>query len=595
MSSRSSRTSSAAALAAASPTSILKKVLFDHAANVRSLVVLQDCLVQSSAPVIREVIARGIQSVNTVTVLVCALGRPQIYVPSTPTARPAIEDGRLVLLDGTRWFPEFGIMASSSQKTGGGDDAARTFGDTSDLLVKIRDVIENTSRNSRITVIFDSVEELVGRSKGGVFETTKVISEALGSLNGISRLILGLKLDYPHTNSASLFDNLCSPLIWPSGPGRSDTGRGTTTVIRIHPPGLIAHIYRTYGLRPPVTKGEVAVSLESEDAIVAGQSSSSLLQGPESGVARTRRTAEDHHQQHSEKELASKQKQRDSSHPQDAKFWEISSLLASRGDSSLGGHGSGSAAQIELGWWTLDRASGGAGLIDALSSPNLSALSTREGQAITLLDVLGSKRDDKSRRGAGGRGVEESGNGLDADSASLGLVLLEARHRTQAGKLEEEILGCTCTSSGRLRLHPLDMVDRRRSSTATTPAVHQPSQHAQQKEDVQPSQRQRSTDSSTPSAVGTGSTLSFNLTETEEQRARRAEVPLPYAHMQSQEPIMFDEGRMGVAASTTSLSAGDGPSLGGARRGHTGNSTILFEPESDDDEDDEDPDDDLDF
>ncbi|KAE8267442.1 hypothetical protein A4X09_0g4905 [Tilletia walkeri] len=611
MSSRSSRWS-ATAEAAASSSSILKKVLFDHSANVRSLVVLQDCLVQSSAPIIREVVARGavVQSGKTITVLACALRRPQLYLSgSSSSIDAAVEDGRLVLLDGSTFFPEFGVISSSRRIHGDSDNgSSRTFEDLPDLLAKVRNVVEKAGWSSRVTVIIDSVEELVERSPGGVFETTKFISEVLGSLNGMSRLILGLKLDQPSRSSAGLFDHLCSPLIWPSNPSQSEPSRGTTTIIRIHPPGFIAHIYRTYGLRPPVTKGEIAVSLESEDLIVAGQSSSSssaaaLPAKTDTGVTRVRRTAEDHHQeQQKEKDLAaSKQRQRDSSHPQDAKFWEISSLLATRGDASLGGR-RGQGAQAELGWWTLDRSSGGAGLIEALSSPNISSLTTREGQAITLLDVLGSKRDDKGRRGAGAgsgrRGAEEGSSGLDADSASLGLVLLEAKHRTQSGKLEEEILGCSCSSSGRLRLHALDMMDSGGAATTNTTAPSPPSatqlrHHTPQKEGTQ----ERNTPSLATPRAAMSNPLSFNLTETEEQRARRAEVPLPYAHMQSQEPIMFDEGRMGIVASTSSsgAGAGEGPSLGGARRGHTGNSTILFEPESDDDEDDEDPDDDLDF
>ncbi|KAE8224836.1 hypothetical protein CF319_g2333 [Tilletia indica] len=608
MSSRSSR-SSATAEATASSSSILKKVLFDHSANVRSLVVLQDCLVQSSAPIIREVVARGVdvQSGKTITVLACALRRPQLYLSgSSSSIDAAVEDGRLVLLDGSTFFPEFGVISSSRRIQGDSDNGSRTFEDLPDLLAKVRDVVDKAGWSSRVTVIIDSVEELVERSPGGVFETTKFISEVLGSLNGMSRLILGLKLDHPSRSSAGLFDHLCAPLIWPSNPSQSEPSRGTTTIIRLHPPGFIAHIYRTYGLRPPVTKGEIAVSLESEDLIVAGQSSSSssaaaLPAKTDTGVTRVRRTAEDHHQeQQKEKDLvASKQKQRDSSHPQDAKFWEISSLLATRGDASLGAR-RGQGAQAELGWWTLDRSSGGAGLIEALSSPNISSLTTREGQAITLLDVLGSKRDDKSRRGggagAGRRGAEEGSSGLDADSASLGLVLLEAKHRTQSGKLEEEILGCSCSSSGRLRLHALDMVDSGGAATTTTTAPPPPSatqlRHTPQKESTQ----ERGIPSLATPRTAMSNPLSFNLTETEEQRARRAEVPLPYAHMQSQEPIMFDEGRMGIVASSSSTAAvGEGPSLGGARRGHTGNSTILFEPESDDDEDDEDPDDDLDF
>lgn len=62
--------------------------------------------------------------------------------------------------------------------------------------------------------------------------------------------------------------------------------------------------------------------------------------------------------------------------------------------------------------------------------------------------------------------------------------------------------------------------------------------------------------------------LPFSLSETEGQRERRDQVPLPFAPHTD---------------------------VGGAVRGSTGKSSIFFEPESDDDEDDEDPDDDLDL
>lgn len=78
-----------------------------------------------------------------------------------------------------------------------------------------------------------------------------------------------------------------------------------------------------------------------------------------------------------------------------------------------------------------------------------------------------------------------------------------------------------------------------------------------------------------PTATGTDAhaelvkSLPFSLSETEGQRERRDQVPLPYAHHVH--------------------------NVGSTLRGTTGKSDIFFEPESDDDEDDEDPDDDLDL
>ncbi|KAK0534354.1 hypothetical protein OC834_001923 [Tilletia horrida] len=602
MSPRSSSKSAGASLSTAPPSAL--KAVFDHSANFRSLVVIQESFVQSAVPIFRELIARNTHSggSSASTILVSALRIPQVYLANQgPGRKRATDEGRLIVLDGSAWLQdEFADESASSASSSNsklrlyGSD---TFASLAELLRKLQAQLENGSRTSRVTVIIDSLDELVDAAPGGAHAVVTLIRSILGVLNALSRLVVGLRAECPGVTSSRLLDQITSPLVWPASTAESATTRGATTVIRMHQPAFIGHVYRTYGLRPPTSGEETAAFLATEGDVVAGHIHQINHSGasPSSALSRTRRTAEDHAHQPTET-ASSRSGSADTSSPQDIKFWEILSLLASRGEVSI----RAASNDSDLGWWTQDRMHGGVGLIDGLSSACLSsALQSRPDQTITLADVLGASKREKGRRGGHGAGrssgaVGGGGGTLDGDAVAVGLVLLEARHRTQTGKLEEEILGCTSTPQGRLRLHALDMVDRR----AAAP-----------ERDLQPPTDAPLPHSTRATAPGSGSTappvqfeaaakaaaLSFNLTETEEQRARRAEVPLPYAHMQSQEPIMFDQGRMGIAAGTGTGSGSAGPTLGGSRRGHTGKSTILFEPESDDDEDDEDPDDDLDF
>lgn len=222
---------------------------------------------------------------------------------------------------------------------------------------------------------------------------------------------------------------------------------------------------------------------------------------------------------------------RDGEDEVDARFWEVLRNVSARGPMGIAAYEAGGGAQ---GWWS--DGAGEACAFEPLSArvePGLSTANgasggaTRFAGAVTLADVLDASRD--------------------------GYALLELHLQARNGKKHDELGALSLGSDGELRLLELDMTDRRSEAGAATPA-------------------------GTPDAAGGDkhstmvSTLPFNLGETEAQRVRREEVPLPYAYHQN---VGEQEQR--------------------ALRGNTGSAKIFFEPEQDDDEDDEDPDDDLDL
>ncbi|KAJ1018575.1 hypothetical protein NDA16_004857 [Ustilago loliicola] len=212
----------------------------------------------------------------------------------------------------------------------------------------------------------------------------------------------------------------------------------------------------------------------------------------------------------------------------DVRFWDVLRNVANRGPMGVAPYEVGGGAS---GWWVAE----GCAFEPLSGAATDGGRGENEAQAfggsIALSDLLNPSRS--------------------------GYAILEC-HYSRNGKKYEELLGLITSPAGNLALLPLDMVDR------TTTAAATPSNAG-------------------PAAPAGGDThnsmlgnLSFNLSETSEQKSRRETVPLPYAYHQNSHEV----GAEGE---------------GGALRGTTGNAKIFFEPEADDDEDDEDPDDDLDL
>lgn len=222
----------------------------------------------------------------------------------------------------------------------------------------------------------------------------------------------------------------------------------------------------------------------------------------------------------------------------DVRFWDVLRNVANRGPMGIASYQAGGGAS---GWWVAE----------GCAFEPLSSAATEVGRgeteaqtfggSITLADLLNPSRS--------------------------GYAILEC-HYSRNGKNYEELLGLHTSVGGKLALLPLDMVDH--TTTATTSASAATATNA----------------GAASAAPGGGDAhnsmlgkLSFNLSETLEQKSRRETVPLPYAYHQNS-PAEVE---------------GGGGGGGGALRGTTGNAKIFFQPEADDDEDDEDPDDDLDL
>lgn len=223
-----------------------------------------------------------------------------------------------------------------------------------------------------------------------------------------------------------------------------------------------------------------------------------------------------------------------------AHFWDVLHTVSGRGPLGMREAAPGTPA----GWWcsALEGAEYARPPLHALDT---TAMHTRRTAHKLTLDELVGK-----------------------DAAPRGVGVLELHQLSSTGKVTDEVTGCACEalSGGRggawLRLLALDTSGGTEQTAAPTPAPAGPDPHTSMLQ-----------------------SLPFNLGETQTQRERREQVPLPYAYYQ-QAPGQA-AGQLQTAAPTAIPSSA-------AWRGSTGKSAIFFEPESEDDEDEEDPDEDLD-
>ena len=261
----------------------------------RQLVILQDSLVQSSVRLMREVIARTIQRDHAV-LLVTALHRPQTFIDGTISGRVAIIDAASL---GNVYQPD--------------EAATRTV---NKLVERIRsELAAFNSSVSKTTVLIDSLNAIAHAAAhdGGVASASKVVRETLGSVGASSRLVVGIQLGgVEASTSAGLLASLHSPLIWgPSNPAAIASGSaagGTVLSATIHPPALLRHIWKQYGLKPPSSSPSVSKVL-----------------GFSSGI---------------DEELDKEEV--------DARFWDVLRNVASRGPMGVAAYEAGGGA---AGWW----------------------------------------------------------------------------------------------------------------------------------------------------------------------------------------------------------------------------------------------------
>jgi len=118
-------------------------------------------------------------------------------------------------------------------------------------------------------LVIDSLDAMFDATQCSVREAYTLLPRILNLLPRYSRLIVGLDSD-PSTPASSLSAALHSPQIWASHDPVHDALPGppwshATVWVRVHPPALLQHIHKTYGLVPP-SSGHATCRAAYEDA-----------------------------------------------------------------------------------------------------------------------------------------------------------------------------------------------------------------------------------------------------------------------------------------------------------------------------------------
>ncbi|KAN0062616.1 hypothetical protein ACQY0O_005149 [Thecaphora frezii] len=525
----------------------------------KQLVLVQDGLLQSSAGFLGQLIQRSAEKAQP-TLLVSVLRPPSTYL------RPC-DVRHVTVLDGNSYCQGY-TEDRAQDDYDDDDDGVLDLGTCKRIAQAILAKLGRIHTQARLTIVIDSLDTIAQESADGIEGAYNLVRTLLGRMNVFARLVVGFQGDSAAT-SAALVSALSTPLVWGARSDGTAAGAATGTILtaRLHAPAVMRYIYRNYGLRPPSSSAAIAKALASDSSAARSmEAAGSIFGGDNVDGAESGETEAD------------------------VRFWDVLRNTASRGALGIPAYESGGGTG---GWYTdgniaADEVEGifksSSGHVAASSSSSSSRQSgamptSLYSDRISFEDIVGSATLD----GDSGRNPRSNGWGF-----------LELRYQAKSGKVHEELVGCVVESSSfgaqgkRLLLRPLDMADRRGQM------------QTQQRQPQPPQPRQAQPLLATP-AIATGaasaagskapassggdahasmvSQLPFNLSETDSQRARREDVPLPYAFYQN-----------GASASSN----GGGDAVAGAR-GSTGKSTIFFEPEAGDDEDDEDPDDDLDL
>ncbi|SOV09854.1 related to MAP kinase [Ustilago sp. UG-2017a] len=213
----------------------------------KQLVILQDSLVQSSTPLIRELIARSAQR-NHPVLLVSTLRRPETYLDG-------IAAERVATIDAT-------TLANAYDP-----DAIKS---TNELTERIKTQLSSLNASTtKTTVIIDSLNVVSHVQQNGVAGTSKLVREALSSIGASGKFIVGLQMGGVETSTcAALISALHSPLIWGSSSLTSAAAGGaggTVLSTTIHPPALLRHIFKQYTLKPPSSSSAVRRALDFAD------------------------------------------------------------------------------------------------------------------------------------------------------------------------------------------------------------------------------------------------------------------------------------------------------------------------------------------
>ncbi|WFD22773.1 hypothetical protein MEQU1_001450 [Malassezia equina] len=111
------------------------------------------------------------------------------------------------------------------------------------------------TQNGPITMIIDSLDAMLDATQCSVREAYTFLPRILNLMPRYSRLVVGVDSD-PSASASALAAALHSPQTWASHDPVHDALPGppwshATVWVRVHPPALLQHIHKTYGLVPP--------------------------------------------------------------------------------------------------------------------------------------------------------------------------------------------------------------------------------------------------------------------------------------------------------------------------------------------------------
>lgn len=532
-----------------------------------TVVQVQQTALQSARPVLSELVHAALKKGQKVVLLTSGEQLPSAIVPKTSDV----------------------VVISTSSSRGYGQEQQATSS-RPQLWKRVTTELEAIPRSQSIAFFVDSLDGLLDEATDGtdpireVFSVLRKAVSCLASHSGSTfvfvsssaacslqpkleaQLIPALLSPHFVSTRACSSSSMASDIT--TGGSSSIAGSAFLTV-RLTPPAIWRHLLKEYGtgLRPSSTPVEVVQQLrdgavrQARQPPIRNSGASTSFQRRDASTLSNQRAA----QVNGSADLADIFGL-DAKRTTDPRLWPVLAGLNSSSD-------------VAEGSWFYDSR-------DNLQGEELEAVRPPKGkeaassltwdpinERITLSDLLGPS-SSSSRSGSSSSDKRfAQGEAIGSHRRPrTGWGVITCQCRLPGGKFGEEVYGCisrletSSTSTGssgtwsRLRLVPLEMADRR-AATETAPQ---------------------------PAAASNGllDSLPFNLSLTEEQRARRQNIDLPFAPSER----IYE----GLSRENPELVGQEAEGMG-VRRGTTGRSEIYFEPDSADEEDEEDPDEDLDF
>ncbi|WFD19166.1 hypothetical protein MCAP1_001389 [Malassezia caprae] len=245
----------AAALLSHGPLAPVSSASANHARMPPSmqLVLLEDTVAQSRATVLREMLLRATERSLT-ALLICFQHDPNVYYyQSTSNVHKRDYHFASAQYDGSSLVSIERDIRTTLDKS------------TYRMLISV-------AQKGPTMLFIDSLDAMFDATQCSVRDAYTFLPRILNLLPRYSRLIVGLDSD-PSTPASRLAAALHSPQIWASHDPVHDALPGppwshATVWVRVHPPALLQHIHKTYGLLPP-SSGPATHRAAYEDAGLA--------------------------------------------------------------------------------------------------------------------------------------------------------------------------------------------------------------------------------------------------------------------------------------------------------------------------------------